>query len=166
MGEKPIKVDEETDRLVTDLAHFLECTKKAIVREAVADFAEARRAAVDHGDGAGVGPADDLPRSMPTFAEFPVRERLALRRTQLIREVAKNGGSNIRLLGPLARGDDADIVELLVDTDIMHGSGAVPTLQSVARQVLAAPVHVTSTTALSLFEPDVLERLLAESRLL
>ena len=29
MAEKPIKVDERTDRIVTDLAHFLRSTKKA-----------------------------------------------------------------------------------------------------------------------------------------
>ena len=44
MIEKPIKVDEQTDRLITDLAYFLRCSKKTVVREAVTEFAEARRA--------------------------------------------------------------------------------------------------------------------------
>jgi len=40
MVERPIKVDEQTDRLVTDLAYFLRSSKKSVVRDAVADFAE------------------------------------------------------------------------------------------------------------------------------
>ena len=40
MVDRPIKVDERTDRLVTDLAYFLRSSKKAIVRDAVAEFAE------------------------------------------------------------------------------------------------------------------------------
>ncbi len=40
MVDRPIKVDERTDRLVTDLAYFLRSSKKAIVRDAVSEFAE------------------------------------------------------------------------------------------------------------------------------
>ena len=40
MVDRSIKVDERTDRLVTDLAYFLRSSKKSIVRDAVAEFAE------------------------------------------------------------------------------------------------------------------------------
>ena len=40
MVDRPIKVDERTDRLVTDLAYFLRSSKKSVVRDAVAEFAE------------------------------------------------------------------------------------------------------------------------------
>jgi predicted transcriptional regulator len=54
--EKPIKVDEETDRVVTDLAHFLRSTKKSIVRDAVAEYAESRHALLPpRSDGGGAG---------------------------------------------------------------------------------------------------------------
>ena len=42
MSEKTIKIDEHTDELVTQLAYFMRGSKKSIVREAVADFAESR----------------------------------------------------------------------------------------------------------------------------
>ncbi|MFB6610995.1 hypothetical protein ACFCVO_11775 [Agromyces sp. NPDC056379] len=42
VAEKPIKVDAETDRLVSELAYFLGSTKKSVVRVAVEDFAAAR----------------------------------------------------------------------------------------------------------------------------
>jgi len=61
VAEKPIKVDEETDRVVTDLAHFLRSTKKSIVRDAVAEYAESRHALLpprSHGGGAGERSAD------------------------------------------------------------------------------------------------------------
>ncbi|RZS64610.1 hypothetical protein EV187_2997 [Agromyces ramosus] len=37
---KSIKLDERTDRLVTDLAYFLRSSKKSILHDAVAEFAE------------------------------------------------------------------------------------------------------------------------------
>jgi hypothetical protein len=52
--EKPIKVDEHTDRIVTDLAHFLRSTKKSVVRNAVAEYAESRHALMAIGGGTGV----------------------------------------------------------------------------------------------------------------
>jgi hypothetical protein len=211
MGERPIKVDEETDRLVTELAYFLGCTKKAVVREAVAELAQARggrliqaaaasprpadpagqvvetrRGVGDHGS-PGPPPSGRLGEASPfdrpgeasmfdrrgdaaagtaarRFGNLPLRERLALRRSELIREFARLGASNVRVFGPLAEGLDADEVALLAETDLIDGSGAVPKLQTVARRLLAAPVHVTSATALALFDPEGLARVLAESR--
>lgn len=39
----PIKVDAETDRLISHAAHFLGASKKSIVDEAVRDYIEAHR---------------------------------------------------------------------------------------------------------------------------
>ena len=92
MAEKPIKVDERTDRIVTDLAHFLRSTKKAVVRDAVAEYAESRRSLLpDHaptGDDGGI-------------ETLPPLERLALRRKDLIREFAGHRGTDVRVLAPV-----------------------------------------------------------------
>lgn len=45
----PLKVDDETDRLATQSAHFLGMTKKQFVAEAVAAYSEARRADIERG---------------------------------------------------------------------------------------------------------------------
>ncbi len=221
MIEKSIKVDEQTDRLVTDLAYFLRCSKKTIVREAVTEFAEARRAgtavagagASFRGTGtamprdglaqpgageaflstgaavprdglalpspgaavprdgaamAGNGPAQPgagaaLPRAT-TFVDLPLADRLAVRRNELIREFAKRGATNVRLFMPATEKEAIAEVNLLVETDLADGSFAIPVLEEVARTLLAAPVHIVSSTALALFRPAALERALAESR--
>ena len=40
MVDRSIRIDERTNRLVTDLAYFLRSSKKAILHDAVAEFAE------------------------------------------------------------------------------------------------------------------------------
>ncbi|GAA2035450.1 hypothetical protein GCM10009819_19910 [Agromyces tropicus] len=49
MAERPIKVDEATDRTVTELAFFLRTTKKAVVATAVAVAEYASQAARSRG---------------------------------------------------------------------------------------------------------------------
>jgi len=60
MVERPIKVDEPTDRLVTDLAYFLRSSKKAIVRDAVAEFAETHHPRLLGGRGDGLSASDGI----------------------------------------------------------------------------------------------------------
>ena len=43
----PIKVDEATDRMISDAAHFLGRTKKDIVDVAVRDYVDAHRAEIN-----------------------------------------------------------------------------------------------------------------------
>jgi predicted transcriptional regulator len=43
----PIKVDESTDQMITDAAHFLGRTKKDIVDVAVRDYVDAHRAEIN-----------------------------------------------------------------------------------------------------------------------
>jgi hypothetical protein len=55
-------------------------------------------------------------------------------------------------------------LELLVDTRLEDGSGAVVVLGGIARSILKADVDVTSLTAIRLFSPSRLDDLLARSR--
>jgi len=131
MVDRPIKVDEPTDRLVTDLAYFLRCSKKSVVRDAVAEFAEthhhpqllAARSGVN-GLGeveaasarAGESADDSFSGSSRggglvgaraagvTFEMLDPLDRLALRRRELLRQFAELGGTNVRVLDE----DDGD----------------------------------------------------------
>jgi hypothetical protein len=42
-GQSPLKVDPDTDKLISDGAHFLGLTKKDLVAEAVREYLDARR---------------------------------------------------------------------------------------------------------------------------
>ena len=165
MSEKTIKIDEHTDELVTQLAYFMRGSKKSIVREAVADFAESRHRRVGASAAGAVGGR--------TFDDLDPYERLALRRSELIREFARNGGTNVRVFerdpkyaSGAAAPEDAAFEEilLLADTDLDAGGGAVPVLEEVARRVLRSRVTVLSLTALRLFDAARLERALAGSQ--
>ncbi|WP_157421713.1 hypothetical protein [Agromyces sp. Leaf222] len=143
-----MKADAETGRLVSDLAYLLGTTKKRVLAEAVAAYAAPR---------------------MPTtherrpFLDLPVRQRLALRRDELLRAYEGQGASDVRLIGPFAAGEDVDLVEILVETDIMMGGDAVDVLSRIAQELLATRVEVTSATALAFSGPERLTRLKAES---
>ena len=149
MHDRSIKADPATGRLVSDLAYLLGSTKKQVLAEAVAAYAATRMPTG----------RDRLP-----YADLPVRQRLTLRRDELQRMFARNGASDVRLIGPFAGGgDDVDLVEILAETDIMMGGDAAPMLADLAREVLLTPVEVTSATALAFSSPERLERLRAES---
>lgn len=45
----PIKVDAETDQLISHAAHFLQCTKKDVVNAAVREYVEAHRDRIQSG---------------------------------------------------------------------------------------------------------------------
>ena len=153
MAEKPIKVDERTDRIVTDLAHFLRSTKKAVVRDAVAEYAESRRSLMpEHAESGGDG-----------IEALPPLQRLALRRKDLIREFAGHRGTDVRVLAPDDVGAD-DEITLLVETDLMDGWGAAVILAEIASRLLGTQVTVISTTALRLTQPDRLRTALNRSR--
>ena len=153
MAEKPIKVDERTDRIVTDLAHFLRSTKKAVVRDAVAEYAESRRSLMpEHPESGGDG--------IETLSPL---QRLALRRKDLIREFAGHRGTDVRVLAPDDVGAD-DEITLLIETDLMDGWGAAVRLAEIASRLLGTQVTVISTTALRLTQPDRLRTALNRSR--
>lgn len=54
----PLKVDEETDAIATQSAHFLGMTKKQFVSEAVTAYSAARRADIEKGVRAALGALD------------------------------------------------------------------------------------------------------------
>jgi hypothetical protein len=100
----------------------------------------------------------------PRFDELSLHERVALRRSELIREFARQGASNVRLVEPVGERADGEEIALVADTDVLDGSSAVLKLQTAARRIIRARVHVTSTTELRLFDPEGLARALAASR--
>ena len=151
MAEKPIKVDEQTDRIVTDLAHFMRTTKKSVVRDAVAEYAEERRGLLAPATG-GVSRLDEL---------APL-QRLGLRRKELIREFARRHGTDIRVFD--AADGEEDEITLLVETDPIDGSAAAPRLAEIAQRLLDVHVTVISSTALRLMRPEQLRRALAMSQ--
>ncbi|ANJ28229.1 hypothetical protein [Agromyces aureus] len=148
MNDHSLKADAETGRLVTDLAYLLGTTKKRVLSEAVAAYAASRM------------PASHERRP---FLDLPVRQRLALRRDELLRAYEGQGASDVRLIGPFAAGDDVDLVEILAETDIMMGGDAVDVLAAIAREILATRVEVTSATAVAFSDPELLKRLRGES---
>ncbi|GAA1954260.1 hypothetical protein [Agromyces allii] len=148
MTDHSLKADAETGRLVSDLAYLLGTTKKRILAEAVAAYAAPRL------------PAS---RERRPFLDLPVRQRLILRRDELLRAFEAHGASDVRLIGPFAAGEDVDLVEILAETDIMMGGDAVDVLAGVAREILATRVEVTSATAAAFSDPEFLKRLRAES---
>ncbi|WP_222863229.1 hypothetical protein [Agromyces mariniharenae] len=201
--ERAVKVDVDTDRRIAQLAYFMDVPKKAVVREAVAEYAEARLsragggAGADAGGGAGGsgdeggrgdavgrghgGDGEDASRggelsstaAALTFEDLPIRDRLALSRGQLIREFAARGGTGVRVVieRPSQRDDEfefggaeEDELELLVDTRLEDGSGAVVVLGGIARSILKSWVDVTSLTAVRLYRPSELDDLIARSR--
>jgi hypothetical protein len=170
VAEKPIKVDEQTDRIVSDLAHFLRSTKKSVVRDAVAEYAESRHDLMAIGRRSGIRPEGEGAVAQEGDAAvgpsgidgLSPMQRLALRRRELIREFARHRGTGVRVY-EASDGED-DELTLLVETDPIDGGSAAPRLEDVARRLLATHVTVISTTALSLMRPDSYRRAMAESR--
>ncbi|KQZ09333.1 hypothetical protein ASD23_13795 [Agromyces sp. Root1464] len=183
LDEKSIKVDVATDRLVSEMAYFLRATKKSVLREAVADFAAARGrgtslVADSRGETGGAPRAGDVdhegeprraggsasPVAHERFDQLPLGERLTLRRSELLRAFGEHGASNVRIMGPLAIGQEADEFELLAETDPVRGGESTFELEIIAGRLLGAPTTVLSSTALRLFNPAGLRRAVEESR--
>ena len=176
MGEKPIKVDEATDRVVTELAFFLRTTKKSVVATAVADYASragAYRHRIAASDGHGVlglsaasgGPDTPETPEPPTVLALAPLDRLALRRDELIRAFAARQACEIRVaeLEPEWMGV-AELV-LSAETDpIMSGTGEAMALSRIASKLLHLRVEVQSLTTLRLFAPATHRNALGLSR--
>ncbi|WP_165314312.1 hypothetical protein [Agromyces protaetiae] len=149
--EKTIKIDEPTARLVDDLAYLFRSTKKSIVRDAMLEFAAARR------------PERELAATegRVTIDSLTLRERLALRRPELLREFARNDATEVRVF-------ELDVADaepvLLVVTDVVAGNGVEVILEEVARGILLMPIEVISMTRMRLRTPERLPELYARSR--
>jgi hypothetical protein len=152
MTDTTIRIDGETARLIAELAHLMENTKKAVMADAVASYARGRLPALANG--------------RIRYGDLSPRERLALRRDELLRQFERHGTSSVRVLDdtpPNELGARSDSLILLAETDIMLGGEAAPLLADLARRLLDTPVEVISSTKLSLFDPERLEQLIAES---
>ncbi|KQM81219.1 hypothetical protein [Agromyces sp. Leaf222] len=164
MVAEAIRVDADTARLVAQLAHLMESTKRSVMADAVAAYAEARLPA--------------LTTDRPGFSELSPRERLRLRRDEVLRAFARHGASNVRVLDPIAPfakagvagavgsddhsgSDDGtadEAIDLLAETDIMMGGEAASVLSGIASRMLGVRVEVTSMTSLAMFAPERLAR--------
>lgn len=160
----PIKVDQATDRLVSDAAHFLGRTKKDIVGAAVREFVEAHSTEIDAGIEASITRVSEVGGAIAATPEMlPLEARLDARRSQLVRELTELGASNVRVFGSVARGEetaDSDI-DLLVDVDDDLGLFALAAMRGAAERVLGTKVDIVPSSGL---KADLAERVLAEAR--
>jgi hypothetical protein len=155
VAEKPIKVDETTDRVVTELAFFFRTTKKSVVATAVAEYAS--RAEPHRTPRPGLQP--------PTVLDLAPLDRLALRRDELVRAFEVRHARDIRLaeLEPEAMG--ASQLVLLAETDpIVSGASEETVLSRIASDLLQLRVEVQSLTTLRLFAPSMHRAALELSR--
>ncbi|KRE22914.1 hypothetical protein ASG80_08515 [Agromyces sp. Soil535] len=90
-------------------------------------------------------------------------DRLALRRTELLRQFAQHGGTNVRVLERVDESTTDEIV-LLADTDPVAGGAAIPVLEEIACRLLRTRATVVSMTALRMFGSGRLQPALAQSR--
>ncbi|MGR2752780.1 hypothetical protein [Agromyces arachidis] len=175
MGLTTVKVDEETHRLIGDLAHLLGRSRREVVRDAVNAFATWREAALDEGAAAasdrialanarhlGRVTAGDLATSAAERAErsrigagrvsestyhlLSVHERLEVRRPELERAFGERGARNPRLVDPRAFGHEKGSTVILVDLDDPDRS-PVFELVTVALEILGEFAHVVASNA-------------------
>ena len=72
----PIKVDAETDRLLSESAHFLERSKKDVVDVAVRDNVDAHRDEINEGIRAALGRLDGSNASVVSLISGVSRDEL------------------------------------------------------------------------------------------
>jgi predicted transcriptional regulator len=72
----PIKVDAETDRLLSDAAHFLGRSKKDVVDVAVRDYVDAHRDEINEGIRAALGRLDGSNASVVSLISGMSRDEL------------------------------------------------------------------------------------------
>ncbi|WP_173921412.1 hypothetical protein [Agromyces sp. Marseille-P2726] len=173
MPERTVKIHTETDRMAADLAHVLRRTKKDVVRDAVRTFidlhehdirrgaaASAERAAAASGSTEG---ARLLAAAGGDLMSLPLRDRLTVVRSDLLALLARHGGRSPRIIGDRWRDDDADLLELLVETDLTADDWHVLDAIHDAQRLLGVTVQFHDVTALGLVAPDRLERLEREA---
>lgn len=163
MSELTVRVDPETGRRVADLAHFLGRTRKDIVRDAVRAFAELHERSIKDGiadstsraaAAAGIRERERLLAAAGgDVMSLSLPERLKVRRDELIRALDHCGARNARLVGPLARGEEAETIELLVESDLIAGMDPAGAIHE-AQRLLGTTVTVHDTTGIRLFSPQ------------
>lgn len=103
----------------------------------------------------------DAPRHLD--ARTPRMARLRSHRDQILRTVARHGGSNVRVFGSVARGEDgpSSDIDLLVDLDVrVHGLLPLAAIADELSALLGETVDVAPASALA---PHVADVALAEA---
>ena len=173
MPEQTVKIQAETGRLIADLAHFLGRTKKDVVRDAVRAFVDLHEHAILRGAAASTERAASAAGSTEgarllaaaggDLMSLPLRDRLTVLRSDLIAMLARHGGRKPCIIGDRWRDDDADLLELLVETDLTANDWHVLDAIHDVQRLLGATVQFHDVTALRLVAPDRLERLEREA---
>lgn len=86
----------------------------------------------------------------PETARSELSEKVHVHRRELAQAIAKLGGTNIRVFGSVARGDDepGSDVDLLVDVGDHVGMFALAQMRSEAEKILGVPVDVVPSNSL------------------
>ena len=160
MSELSVRVDPETGRRVADLAHFLGRTRKAIVRDAISAFAELHQRTVSTGIDLSRDRADSVTGSAERERllaaaggdpmSLDLRDRVTVRRDELIAALERCGAHAPRLVGRIARGEPTEVVDLLVESDLITGMDPAGAIHE-AQRLLGTTVTVQDVTGLRLF---------------
>lgn len=164
-----IKVDPLTDRMVSDLAHSLQRTKKDVVRDAVLALADLHQATLAR------AVADATERSSAASGSvegarllasvggdvgaLALRDRVTVMRNQLMTLIEHQGGRHPRLVGDLALGTASPTLELLVDTDPFEFRWNSLEATHLTQRLMNAPVVLHDAARLRLFSPALLSQL-------
>lgn len=90
-----------------------------------------------------------------------LRDRVKVRRVELLALLERHGGRSPRIVGELAGGGEAEALELLIESDPYAFDWNAAEATITIQQLLEAPVTLYDATRLGLFSPDrlaVLER--------
>ncbi len=172
MSELSVRVDPETGRQVADLAHFLGRTRKAIVRDAINAFAELHHRTISTGiehsrhRAESVSGSAERERLLAAAGGDPMslalRDRVTVRRDELIAALARCGAHAPRLVGRIARGEPTEVVDLLVESDLISGMDHAGAIHE-AQRLLGATVTMLDVTGLRLFSAERLNALEREA---
>ena len=166
MSELSVRVDPETGRRVADLAHFLGRTRKAIVRDAINAFAELHQRTISTGIDHSRGRAESVrgwaerERLLAAAGGDPMsldlRDRVTVRRDEVVAALERCGAHAPRLVGRIARGEPTEVVDLLVESDLISGMDHAGAIHQ-AQRLLGTTVTSSIVTGLRLFSAERLE---------
>ncbi|HET8780717.1 MAG TPA: hypothetical protein VFM66_11630 [Agromyces sp.] len=164
-----IKVDPMTDRMVSDLAHSLRRTKKAVVRDAVLALADLHQATLARAiadsterSAAASGSVEGarlLASAGGDVGALALRDRVTVMRVQLMTLIEHQGGRDPRVVGDLALGAASETLELLVETDPYEFRWNSLEATHLTQRLINAPVVLHDAAKLRLFSPALLARL-------
>jgi len=96
----------------------------------------------------------------------PRRKVLSARRDEILALIARDGGSNVRVFGSVARGDDDDEsdIDLLVDFPPSFATGTILSIVGGLKEELGEMLEMSVDVAAEpIFKPDVRRAALREA---